>query len=277
MAAFAHRRILVPFDFTELARFALEHARRLNERGGGELELVYAVPPIAEPVGPGEPRLSREAHDAIVAKLERAGGPGARGRVALGEPVEAIARAADRSRADLIVMGTEGRQGLLRWTRPSIAEKVVRRSPVPVLAVHGPLRAVRAVLAPVNLEPYSRAGLLAAAEAAADWGALLSVLTVIARPDRVAEARRGLSSQLGELPPELLARVAPQLIVETGKPIARILAHAPAFGLVSLVAHRRGAIGDAVVGTTAEQVLRRCPVPVLAVPDRAATPSPAAS
>ena len=41
--------------------------------------------------------------------------------------------------ADLIVMGTHGRRGLSRLFLGSVAEKVVRISPVPVLTIRGPL------------------------------------------------------------------------------------------------------------------------------------------
>jgi nucleotide-binding universal stress UspA family protein len=53
-----------------------------------------------------------------------------------GRPWEAILEAAREVRADLIVMGTHGRHGLVRTLLGSVTEKVVRTSPVPVLVVH---------------------------------------------------------------------------------------------------------------------------------------------
>jgi nucleotide-binding universal stress UspA family protein len=54
-----------------------------------------------------------------------------------GEASHEILDAAERTRADLVVMGTHGRRGMSRVLLGSVAEKVVRLSPVPVLTVRG--------------------------------------------------------------------------------------------------------------------------------------------
>src|SRR5664279_5994385 len=54
-------------------------------------------------------------------------------RVVEGSPVDAIQEMAADVHADLIVMGTHGRTGLNRWMLGSVAERVLRQSPVPVL------------------------------------------------------------------------------------------------------------------------------------------------
>jgi nucleotide-binding universal stress UspA family protein len=252
MNAFSPRKILVPFDFTELSRAALANALQLAEKSGGEVELLYAAP---EPAG-----------EAVLAKLQRVGGPGTTARVVAADPVAAVAARAAELPADLVVMGTEGRFGLRRFARPSVAERVVRVSPAPVLVVRGFIRSPRSVLAPVSLEPYSRAGLLEAAEIAAQLEALLTVLCVVGSQELVPEARRGLAAMLAGLPPALARSVRPWLRVDVGSPLPRILEQAPAFDLVVLVSHRRGPLGDAVAGTTAERLIRRCPSAVLAVP-----------
>ncbi|MCL6500016.1 MAG: universal stress protein [Firmicutes bacterium] len=62
-----------------------------------------------------------------------------------GPVAQAIVDAAERFGADLIVMGTHGRTGLQRVLLGSVAEGVLRRSPVPVVVV--PPRAARAARA----------------------------------------------------------------------------------------------------------------------------------
>ena len=52
------------------------------------------------------------------------------------DPWHAVIATAESARADLVVMGTHGRRGLPRAILGSVAEKVVRHSPVPVLVVH---------------------------------------------------------------------------------------------------------------------------------------------
>jgi nucleotide-binding universal stress UspA family protein len=58
---------------------------------------------------------------------------------AIGDTVDEILRSADPGQYDVIVMGTHGRTGLRRLVIGSVAEKVVRRAPIPVLTVreHG--------------------------------------------------------------------------------------------------------------------------------------------
>ncbi len=56
-------------------------------------------------------------------------------KVVIGEPAEALLKAAERFGADVLVMGTHGRYGLNRWFGGSVAETVVRRADLPVLVV----------------------------------------------------------------------------------------------------------------------------------------------
>jgi nucleotide-binding universal stress UspA family protein len=63
--------------------------------------------------------------------------PKAEAAVVAGEPWLAILEAVKKQGADLIVMGTHGRRGISRVLLGSVAEKVVRLSPVPVLTISG--------------------------------------------------------------------------------------------------------------------------------------------
>jgi nucleotide-binding universal stress UspA family protein len=73
---------------------------------------------------------------ALVARARRAG---VRATALLldGAPHEQILRAARRARADLIVIGTHGRSGLSKVLLGSVAERVIRLAPGPVLTVRG--------------------------------------------------------------------------------------------------------------------------------------------
>jgi len=81
-------------------------------------------------------REARATLDAAVAKI-RERYPNVDGVLAHGEPWKEILNAAKTHKADLIVMGTHGRRGLSRVFLGSVAERVVRLSPVPVLTVSG--------------------------------------------------------------------------------------------------------------------------------------------
>ena len=61
--------------------------------------------------------------------------PDATGALATGDASEAILAFAKRDATDLLVVGAHGHRGLKRWVLGSVAEKLVRFSPVPVLTV----------------------------------------------------------------------------------------------------------------------------------------------
>jgi len=149
----AFRNILVPTDFSEPAGAALEYARELARKFGGRLHLLHVVPaPYLYPWGsetvtmPLEQILA-ESEDAARQQLDRlAKEVGAESLsvttgTSVGSPADAILEYADSGDIDLIVMGTQGRGVVGHLLIGSVAERVVRRSKVPVLTVHGPKKA----------------------------------------------------------------------------------------------------------------------------------------
>jgi nucleotide-binding universal stress UspA family protein len=142
------RRILVPHDFSEPATRALEVAADLAAPRRGRLLVLHVIPPIHPPHGraawfPDAALVARERRR-LEAMVERVAG-GRRlhfeCRVAIGGPLERILDAARG--VDSIVMSTAGRTGIPRLLIGSVAERVVRHSPVPVLTVRSQARSVR--------------------------------------------------------------------------------------------------------------------------------------
>jgi nucleotide-binding universal stress UspA family protein len=78
--------------------------------------------------------------------------------------------------------------------------------------------------------------------------------------------RRRLEDMLARLPPGLARACRPSAEVFSGKPTEVILEAGIAAGLIVLVAHRKTLLGDLILGTTVERVLRHSPAPVIAVP-----------
>ncbi len=144
MAAFKH--ILVPIDFGETSNRALEMALELAVKFDAELTLYHAswLPPAsyaayAEGLYWPTDEMAREAKkelDAAVAKA-KARYPKTDAVLGSGEPWQQVLNVAKERDVDLIVMGTHGRRGLSRVFLGSVAEKIVRLSPVPVLTVSG--------------------------------------------------------------------------------------------------------------------------------------------
>ena len=141
------RRILVPHDFSEAATHALRVAVQLAKRHRGRLTVLHVVPPYQPMTYVPEVSVwipdadvvkgtRRSLVDAVRRELRGRGAPRARVDVQLGDPAARIVAAAKG--ADCVVMSTEGRTGLAHLLIGSVAEKVVRHSPVPVLTVRPP-------------------------------------------------------------------------------------------------------------------------------------------
>jgi nucleotide-binding universal stress UspA family protein len=141
------RRILVPHDFSEAAANALSYALGVSEKFGARVTVmhVYEIPAIgaAEALAAGVEFAS--VVERVTAKaLERVASRARESNVDLdtelrtGTPWMEIITVAERMKADLIVIGTHGRKGVSRMLLGSVAEKVVRTAPCPVLTVHAP-------------------------------------------------------------------------------------------------------------------------------------------
>jgi nucleotide-binding universal stress UspA family protein len=141
------RNILVPHDFSETAEHALAVALELAERLSAKVILMHAyeVPTYGFPEGPAmTPEMSRQiesaAGSALASVAKRCRRPGVDVEVVLrqGSAWTEIGAVAKETNADLIVIGTHGRRGVARVLIGSVAERVVRTAPCPVLTVRGP-------------------------------------------------------------------------------------------------------------------------------------------
>ena len=145
------KKILVPVDFSEPSTVALETAVALAKDYDASLTIVHGYEPLAVAVPEGyqlftEEQLNRmfeEFQRELAEQRRRAELAGARRvdtELLHGFAVSEIQNFAQQCNFDLIVMGTHGRRGLSHAFLGSVAERVVRLAPCPVLTV----RAARA-------------------------------------------------------------------------------------------------------------------------------------
>jgi len=135
--------ILHPTDFSKQSEFAFQLACALARDYEAELFVVHVVTPPVVIYGEGVLPVEPEAYqEELREKLNRlhAEEPGVRvvHRLVEGQPVDEILHLAREIGCDLIVMGTHGRTGLGRVLMGSVAEKVVRMAPCPVVTVREP-------------------------------------------------------------------------------------------------------------------------------------------
>lgn len=143
MKTFKH--ILVATDFGKATAAAVETAASLALSCDAKLTLlhVWEVPiyPYMDFMLNSE--VITRVEDAAVKHLAEALEsvqkvvPGAQSMLKTGMPWAGIMDAIDETKPDLVVMGTHGRHGVQRVVLGSVAEKLVRLSPVPVLTVRG--------------------------------------------------------------------------------------------------------------------------------------------
>jgi nucleotide-binding universal stress UspA family protein len=143
------RRILYATDFSTASRPAFAKAIEVARANRAELLIVHVLPSVG-PLGLDGyvvPRMYREMEDAVrrgaekrlKSLLDRARKARVRHRGILlrGLADQEIARAAKARRADLVIVGTQGRTGMARVLLGSVAARVISASPCPVLAVRG--------------------------------------------------------------------------------------------------------------------------------------------
>ena len=143
------KEILVAVDFSAGSAHALQHALEIAEKFGANLLLLHVVHDPAEAPGfyaskkAGKKVLRNMAQTAeqmmeefVSTHLKKF--KKFKTHIAPGLPPSQIVKLAKKAGVDLIVVGTHGRSGLKRLMLGSVADRVIRSAPCPVLTVHEP-------------------------------------------------------------------------------------------------------------------------------------------
>ena len=142
---FSIKKILCPTDFSLCSNHAFHFACALARDHGGSLVVLHVNQPI-EAIGGefgmlhGESEKTREQLLARLSQIRPIDPEIAiEYELITGDPVSRILAVAQAFGCDLIVMGTHGRTGLTHLLMGSVAERVMRRAPCPLLTVKIPL------------------------------------------------------------------------------------------------------------------------------------------
>jgi len=280
-------RILVPTDFSRASDAALAHARTLAGSTGAALHLLHVVDNAFLAAVLADPR---DYESAAYEKLQRLSGESPEGILVVERseaPANEITRYARRHNIDLIVMGTHGRGRVAHLLLGSVAEKVARTAPCPVLTMRETLRTPARrprILVPTDFSPCSDAALGCAKRMAAKMRGSLCLLHVIdhpasgvpfgselcapesleARQDQTENARIELGSRMLE---DSRSRIATTADIVFGASAAMISAYAAdhAFDMIVMGTHGRSGIAHLLMGSVAESVIRTARCPVLTV------------
>ena len=139
------KQILFPVDFSGSSERVVPFVRSVAKKYGSTIHVVHVVADLTSDLyAPGETIVTfisqlRENAESMIGEYcdkHFSGLANVFGHVMDGDPAEEIVRFAQENGDSLIIMGTHGRKGLDRVVFGSVAENVLRSSPVPVLTVN---------------------------------------------------------------------------------------------------------------------------------------------
>lgn len=292
--------MLVPIDLSEESYRALEFALPLAKRFGATVHVVHVYEGAHQfssiatsPVLWSDVEIARR----LAEKVQRISGTRPLTKdchIRSGKPFQEITATAQELNADLIVIATHGHSGFKHLTLGSTTEKIIRHAKCPVLVVReatrGPIKTaaegivLEKILVPVDFSDCAREGARYASVFAPRVGADLLLMHVLRPPDYMAvegtfagldgpqldrtallEAEDKLDEMVNFLP---LVGISAETQVEVGTPIDK-LAEATARPDVDMVitsTHGYTGVRHALLGSVAEQLVRRANCPVLVVP-----------
>jgi nucleotide-binding universal stress UspA family protein len=211
--------------------------------------------------------------------------------IATGDPGEQILAVAAEQNADLIVMSSHGRGAVGRFVSGSVADRVVRHAPLPVMIV-GPEgdiatdASIRRIVAPVEASPLSVAALPVAGSLSLLTGASVTVVHVMVTtsgvimlypdvvgtlpPSAYETAQEHLTAEARDLVDKAVMALADLGVEATGEiysgnPAESIISVLKPGDVIVLSSHARQGLARWVIGSTSMKLIRNGQAPVVVV------------
>ncbi len=287
--------LLCPVDFSQVSRAALEWSLGFAREVGARVTILHVVDTRGLSIGnlfavPGSlEEMRQRAEEMVVGWRRETDFGGARVEVAEGVPVDGILAAAHRSDVDLVVMGTYGLGGLQKLLLGSVAEKVLHRLKVPLLALSpksidrkaDASSRPKTILMALDLREDSTAVIRHAVWLAEHYRAKLVAAHAVPIPAMVVDDRSlqmvpveelvSLEASLVEERRRELRAILPametdvEIVVTLGGPfeVLRTLARERSADLVVMGSGGHGAAGLVWLGSTSHKMVRSAECPVL--------------
>ncbi|WP_028841583.1 universal stress protein [Thermodesulfobacterium hveragerdense] len=141
------KNILVPVDFSEVSEFVAEWAKDFSKKLNAKIHVVFVLEDLAAYEGLyGSIKTLTDLENILLEGAQKsmedfmkkhfADYPEAQSIIVKGDVVEKIIETGEKVKVDLIIMGTHGKKGLDRILFGSVANGVVKNSPIPVLTIN---------------------------------------------------------------------------------------------------------------------------------------------
>ncbi len=273
------KNILVPTDFSEFAKYAMDFSSQLARQEQAKVTLLHSVHTshlldslYLDPILAG--RLMKDMEEGAKEHLKKFSGQMVEKDVDVacitttGPLIDAIEEVIKEVKADLVVMGTQGASGLKEFFVGSNTERVMRLSSVPVMAVPAPrtLADVKYIVVPIdyaNVTHLFTEQLLAYKQI---FGAKLCFVWV--RTHHFMEDERTLHLNFEEFAKEKFGSDFDLIMKRDVVPedaILRVVAETKA-DMVIMPTHQRRGLEHLFLGSTTENLTNHSPVPVIGVP-----------
>jgi nucleotide-binding universal stress UspA family protein len=288
------QNILVPIDFSEFSSNVLNYAIGLAEKFHSNLILLHAVVLFEDDVNE-EQRLQeyeewvRKREKNINAHMKKNELRVNQKGISVDSVILRSISAADAileylndHSCDLIIMGTHGRTGLKHIFLGSVAEKIVRLSPIPVLSVHRSVQDFRIenIIAPIDFSIYSKNAADYAISIAENFKAQVNFIHVIEKEihptfyasgvESIFQIDTGLQDRViqnmqGFLEEQLNSDIKPRFMVKEGRAHREIVEYAKEekADLIVISTHGLTGLEYLLLGSTTEKVVRWASCPVL--------------
>ena len=283
------KTILCPVDFFPASDAAVSYAAGLAANYEAGIHLVHVITPL--PVMPYEYAIDtspimKSMQDTAKAELQdlaariKGAGVFVDHEVRAGDVYEEIKRSIEIVKPQIVVMGTHGRRGVERWFMGSTTERLLRHSPVPLITISGAgekpgTPRFRRILVTTDFSEGTADALAYAFSVAQENESQITLLHVVhdVAADVSGKYReslmQGVQKQLDDLVPvEATTWCDVNTNVEAGVPyriILRVLEDQK-IDLLVMNIHGKGMLDRALLGSTAERVVRVAPCPVMLIP-----------
>lgn len=277
---FQIKKILIPFDFSETAELALEHAVFMAKLHKADIILLHVIESfsftsaISQAFGKSqsefEQKIAVSANDRLkelTSKLHHDSGMSVQFRTDSGKIYKSIVNVAEEVDADVIIMGTHGVSGFQEFLIGSNTYRTVMSAPCPVISVqtHAKKIGFKNIVLPIDNSGASRQKVKHAVEIARHYGSLIHIAGMVTMSD--VDMQRRFDVKIHQVQEYLDQHEVPHTTKmfkgENAATITMDFATQVNADLIIMMTDQEGA--GIFIGNFAQQIINHSKIPVMSI------------